>query len=102
MASPSDQNATVPAAAPVPAPEVTQETAPLPSSSPANETVQNYPSAAAPATPQPIMTYVNPGECKCKLQPRRKKDWESSDFWHAQCSPLAHLPCCKRAQFGIV
>ena len=57
MAPPSDQNATVPAAAPVPAP--------LPSASPANETVQNYPSAAAPATPQPTVTYVNPGECKC-------------------------------------
>lgn len=62
MAPPSDQNATVPAAAPVPAPEVTQETAPLPSASPANETVQNYPSAAAPATPQTTVTYVNPGE----------------------------------------
>lgn len=69
MAPSSDQNATVPAAAPVPAPvpapEVTQETAPLPSASPANETVQNYPSAAAPATPQTTVTYVNPGECKC-------------------------------------
>ena len=65
MAPPSDQNATVPAAAPVPAPEVTQETAPLPSASPANETVKNYPSAAAPATPQTTLTYVNPGECRC-------------------------------------
>ena len=65
MAPLFDQNATVPATAPVSAPEVTQETAPLPSASPANETVQNYPSAAAPATPQPTVTYVNPGECKC-------------------------------------
>ena len=65
MAPPSDQNATVPAAALVPAPGVTQGTAPLPSASPANETVQNYPPATAPATPQPTVTYVNPGECKC-------------------------------------